>query len=58
MSQNPTAVISGLAILKYLKGSTVPLYPVDTNNNIVLRATEIAEFAKKITARVECLSYD
>ena len=58
MSDNPTAAVSGLEIIKYLDSRQSGLYTVYTDNKNTLKSTEVAKLAEKVTVKVECIGYD
>ena len=58
MSDNPTAAVSGLEIIKYLDSRQNGLYTIHTGTDKILKSTDVAKLAKKVTVRVECIDYD
>lgn len=58
MTEDLTAVVSGLEILKYLDSRQNGLYTVHTGAKDELKSTQIAKLAEQVTVRVECIEYD
>lgn len=58
MTDDLTAVVSGLEILKYLDSRQNGLYTIHTGTKDELKSTEIAKLAEQVTVRVECIKYD